>query len=132
MRTSRAERRKRERRSCSLYVAFINNRTGEPVGDLADISRDGFKLESPKPIPLNTEFSFRVDLPPEISQKPFIVFTALSLWSRPDPIDGRLTDTGFEIMRMDPSDARAFELLYDRYGSSRTGTNSGTGHLWRG
>ena len=40
-------------------------------------------------------------IPPEISKKPFIVFTARSRWSLPDPIDGRLYDTGFEIIKMD-------------------------------
>lgn len=98
----------------------MNNRTGELVGDLADITRDGFKLESMKPIPPNAVFSFGIDLPPEISRKRFIVFSARSRWSRPDPVDTRLYDTGFEILKMDPSDAQAFELIYNQYGSNRT------------
>jgi hypothetical protein len=109
----------------------MNNRTGELVGDLADISRDGFMLESLKPIPLNAEFSFRIDLPPEISKKPFIVFTARSRWSLPDPIDGRLYDTGFEIIKMDIGDTHAFELIFDQYGSSGTSRGLGTDYLWK-
>jgi hypothetical protein len=132
MGTPRVDRRKRERRSCSLYLRLFDNRTGEPVGNLADISRDGFMLESLKPIPRNSEFSFRMDLPPDLSQKTYIVFNAQSVWSRTDPFDGRLQDTGFEITRMDPSDGRAFELIFDRYGSSRTGGNVGTGYSWKG
>ena len=119
--TSRSERRKRGRRPTSLYVQFINNRTGELVGDLADISRDGFMLESFKPIPLNTEFNFRIDLPPEISRKQSIVFIAQSRWSRPDRLDSRLYDVGFEILKTDPGDAQVFQQLYDQYGSSGTG-----------
>jgi hypothetical protein len=126
MTTPLGDRRKRTRRALSLYLRFINNRTGEPVGDLADASRDGFMLESVKPIPLNAEFSFRVDLPAEISEKTFMIFTARSRWSRRDPVDGRLYDTGFEVLKMDASDIRAFELLFDRYGSRRTGTGFGT------
>jgi hypothetical protein len=95
------------------------------------MSRDGFMLESLKPIQLNAEFSFRIDLPPEISQKPFMVFIARSLWTLPDRVDGRLYDTGFEIMKMDPSDTRAFELVFDRYGSSSTSRDLGTDYLWR-
>ncbi len=131
MSTPRRDRRKRQRRSCSLYLRVLDNRTGEPVGGLADMSRDGFMLESLKPIQLNAEFSFRIDLPPEISQKPFIVFIARSLWTLPDRVDGRLYDTGFEIMKMDPSDTRAFELVFDRYGSSSTSRDLGTDYLWR-
>ena len=118
---SRSERRKRDRRSTSLYIQFINNRTGELVGDLADISRDGFMLESFKPIPLNAEFAFRIDLPPEISRKQSIVFTAQSRWSKPDRLDSRLYDVGFEILKTDPGDAQVFQQLYDLYGSTGTG-----------
>ena len=121
--TSRSERRKRGRRPTSLYIQFINNRTGELVGDLADISRDGFMLESLKPIPLNAQFSFRIDLPPEISRKQSIVFTAQSRWSLPDPLDTRLYDVGFEIVKIDPGDTQVFQQLYDQYGSSGTGRN---------
>ena len=126
MSTPRKDQRKRERRSCSLYMRLLNNLTGEPVGDLADISRDGFRLESLNPIPLNTEFTFRIDLPPEISKKQFIVFTARSRWSRPDPMDTRLVDIGFEIMKIAPGDTQTFELIIDRYSSSRTSSYLGT------
>jgi hypothetical protein len=120
MNTSHRERRKLGRRPTSLYIQFINNRTGELVGDLADISRDGFMLESFKPIPLNTDFNFRIDLPPEISRKQSIVFTAQSRWSQPDRLDTRLYDVGFEIVKTDPGDAQVFQQLYDHYGSGGT------------
>ena len=98
---------------------------------MSDISRDGFMLEGMKSIPRNLEFSFRIALPPEIAQKTFMVFTARSLWSRPDTIDTRLYDTGFEITSMDPGDVRTFELMIERYGSKRTGRNTGSDYLWR-
>ena len=121
MNMSRSDRRRRGRRPTSLYLQFLNNRTGELVGDLADISRDGFMLESFKPIPLNAEFAFRIDLPPEISSKQSIVFIAQSRWSQRDPVDTRLYDVGFEIVKTDPGDAQIFQQLYDQYGSSGTG-----------
>ncbi len=130
MSTPHSNRRKRERRSCSLYMRFMDNRTGELVGDLADLSRDGFRLEALKPIPLNSEFSFRIDLPPELSRKPSMVFSARSRWSQPDPIDTRLYDVGFEIIKMDPGDTQVFDLLIDQYGSSGAGGGSGNGFLW--
>ena len=88
-------------------------------------------LESLKPIPLNTEFLLRVDLTPEISNKPFIIITAISRWNRPDPVDGRLYDTGFEIKKMDSSDTQALELIIERYGARGTSKDSGNGYLWR-
>jgi PilZ domain-containing protein len=131
MSATRGNRRKRERRACSLYMQFVNSRNGEPIGDVADISREGFMLECVKPIQLNMDYSFRVDLSAEISTKPFIVLIARSRWSRPDPLDGRLYDTGFEIIRMDHADAQVFEAIYDRFGSTRTSGDSRTGYVWR-
>ena len=120
MNTPRSDRRKLGRRSTSFSLQFMNNRTGELVGDLADVSRDGFMLESFKPIPLNAEFSFRIDLPPDISNKQSIVFTARSRWSQTDPIDRRLYDVGFEIINIDPGDTQVFQQIFDRYGSGGT------------
>ena len=125
MNTPRSDRRKRGRRSTSLYLQFMNNRTGELVGDLADINRDGFMLESFKPIPLNAEFSFRIELPPDISNKQSIVFTAQSRWSKLDSLDRRMYDVGFEIMEIDPGDTQVFQQIFDRYGSSGNSRNLG-------
>src|SRR5512142_1356469 len=111
MSPSRKERRKQERRSSSLYLRFLDHGTGEVVGDLADISRSGFCLESTEPIPLNAEFTFDVEVPPEISGKRYIVVAARSRWSARDPLDSGLYDTGFEITQIDPEDTRAVDLI---------------------
>jgi hypothetical protein len=103
----------------------MNDRTGELIGDLADVSSDGFMLESFKPIPLNAEFSFRIDLPPDISSKQSIVFTAQSRWSKLDSLDIRMYDVGFEIMEIDPGDTQVFQQIFDRYGSGGNSRNSG-------
>jgi hypothetical protein len=117
----RSDRRRAKRQALSLYLQFADNRTGQPVGDLADISLDGFMLESVKPIPLDVEFLFRVDLPPDISDQAFMVFTARSRWSRRDPLDGRLHDTGFEATKIDPGDTRTLRLLFEKYGRRNIG-----------
>ena len=108
----------------------MNDRTGELVGDLADISPGGFRLEGSKPIPVNAEFPFRVDVPPEISQKLCLVFTARSRWSQPHPFDGRLYEAGFRITNMDPTDSRTFALIFHRYGATSTPKDTGTDYLW--
>ncbi len=126
----RRERRNRERRSISLYLQFVNHRTGQWTGDLADISASGFRLESTMPIRLYTQFTFRVDVPPGISDKPFIKVIARSLWCQPDPIDPRLYNTGFEILSVDASDAHALEVITDRYASRTIGADMRTSYLW--
>jgi hypothetical protein len=86
------------------------------MGDLGDLSPGGFMLESTKATPVNMEFEFRVDLPPEISGQTALILTARSLWSRPDPVDTRIYDTGFQITEMHPGDVRTLEILFERFG----------------
>jgi hypothetical protein len=121
----RRERRNRERRSSSLYLQFVNQRTGQLIGDMADISAGGFRLESIRPIQPHMQFAFRIDVPPGISGQPFIKLVARSLWCRPDPLDSRLYDAGFEILSVDPGDRHALEMVIERYGSRMPGTDAG-------
>jgi PilZ domain len=130
MAPSRAERRTRNRRSCSLYLQLVNIRTGEPMGSLTDISLDGFRLESTRPIPLQVEFIFRLDVPHEICDRPCIKLMARSRWCKPDPIDSRLFDVGFEITGLDAGDVHALRQIIEKYGSSTTGANFNAGYLW--
>jgi hypothetical protein len=130
MAPTRGERRNRERHSCSLYLQFLNYRTGELIGSLADISADGFRLESTRPIPLQVDFVFRIDVPPEICPRPYIKVMARSRWGRPDLIDARLYHTGFEIVGIDASDIQAMQRIIERYGSKATGIDSSISHMW--
>ena len=114
-----SDRRDRKRRTLSLYLPFLNRQTGEPTGNLADLSPGGFMLESTKPIPLNMDFSFRVDLPPDVAGQTSLILTARSLWNRRDPVDARLYDTGFEITEMHPGDVRTLEILVERFGRNQ-------------
>ncbi len=120
----RRERRQRERHSSQLYLQFVDYRTGDVVGDLADVSAGGFKLESTRPILLGREFVFRVDVPAEISSRPFIKLIARSLWSAPDPMDSRLYDTGFEILGIDSVDVRTWDTILERYAQRRNNQES--------
>jgi hypothetical protein len=127
---SRRERRNRERRASTLYLQFMDNRTGQLMGALADLSSGGFRLESTAPIHLHSQFTFRVDLPPGLCDRPFITFTARSVWSRTDVYDSRLYNTGFEITGILPRDAHALELLMERYAARTASVEMKKDYLW--
>ncbi len=126
------ERRKRDRRGFSEYMRLMNENTGELVGHLADISHEGFRLESKRPIPLNSDYAFRIELPSDIAQKPYMVFIARSKWCQPDRIDPTLYDAGFQIVDMNPGDADAFRALFEKYGSTgySSSSTSAADYLW--
>ncbi len=124
------ERRKRERRTFSHYMRLMNENTGDLVGHLVNISPSGFKLETLKAIPLNTDFPLRIELPRDLTDKPYMVFIARSKWCRPDRIDPTQFDAGFEIMEMTPGDEEIFKLLFERYGSKADMSEGSADYLW--
>ena len=125
------ERRNRERRTFSHYMRLMNENTGDLVGHLVNISPHGFRLESLKAVPLNTDFPIRIELPGDITDKPYMVFVARSKWCRPDQIDSSLFDAGFEVVDMNPGDVEIFKVLFERYGSKEGPHKDNTDYLWR-
>lgn len=110
------ERRSSGRRKFGYYMPVFDNRNGDTIGYLANISAQGFKLESPKKISTDVIFQMRMDLTPEISKTKFITFNAKAIWSQPDPIAPMEYTHGFQIVSMAP-DARAiFESIAEKYG----------------
>jgi hypothetical protein len=111
------ERRKLDRRRFSFYMRVMNEDTGELVGHLTDISTGGFKLDSIKPIPANTDFNLHIDLTSDVADKDFMVFTARSKWCQPDHIDPTSYNVGFQIINMTPADLDIFTRLFETYGT---------------
>jgi hypothetical protein len=126
-----SERRNRERRGFPHYVQFRNDLTGELVGNLADLSLDGFRLEGSRHVPNNTLLQFRVDLPPEVPGRTSIVVRAQSRWIQPHPVDTRLYVTGYEIRNLDAADGRALKYVFDKFGSTGPATAAGHEYVWK-
>ena len=130
-RDATVERRRRERRTFSHYMRLMHENTGELVGHLVNISREGFRLESQRTIPVNQDFPLRIELPRDVTDKPYMVFVARSRWCRPDKIDPTLFDAGFEIVNMSPGDVDIFRLIFERYGSMEQARgNNRADYLW--
>ncbi|HUH95944.1 MAG TPA: PilZ domain-containing protein [Anaerolineales bacterium] len=124
------ERRKLARRTFSYYMRLMNESTGELVGHLADISTGGFKMESLRPIPLEVDFRFRIELTSEVADVPFMVFGARSKWCQRDNIDYSIYDVGFQITHMSPSDTIIFSRMFERYGT-KSNQEDNPDYLWR-
>jgi len=101
-------------------MRVMDNFAHEHIGYLSDISARGFKLDSSQPIRVHHDYSLRLDLTPEISDKPYIVFTARSIWSNPDPLDPNTYVEGFEIVNITPADDEIFRRIVEKYGTSES------------
>ncbi len=111
-------------------MRLMHENTGELVGHLVNISREGFRLESLRPIPVNRDYPLRIELPRDITDKPYMVFVARSKWCKPDKIDPTLFDAGFEIVEMTPGDAEIFRMIFERYGSLEDVRDGRADYLW--
>jgi hypothetical protein len=126
-----SEQRQLSRRIFSCYMLVLDDKTGKLVGHWTDISPGGFRLETVKPIPQGVDFRFRVELPREIANKTFMVFSARSRWCHQDPYDSNLYVAGFQIANLPPEDSRIFTRLFERYGSQVATANFTSDYLWR-
>jgi hypothetical protein len=110
----------------------MNERTGELIGHLSDISTGGFKLESRTPVGANQQFVMRMDLTNEISDKDHFVFVARSRWCERHPIDPVLYNIGFQILEMATEDLDIFVRIFEKYGSPvKAKSKNSTDYLWR-
>ncbi|HTP01396.1 MAG TPA: hypothetical protein VMJ64_08490 [Anaerolineales bacterium] len=109
----------------------MHENTGELVGHLVNISSEGFRLESLRPVPVNQDFPLRIELPRDITDKPYMVFIARSRWCLPDRIDPSLYDAGFVIIQMNPGDVEIFRQIFEKYGSADTYQSNRADYLWR-
>jgi hypothetical protein len=115
------ERRNVKRRKFTYYMRVLDSKTMEAVGYLADISEKGFQLDSPRPVDVNKDFNFRLDLTPDVSDKNFITFTARCRWSKPDDADPSSYDAGFQVIGISPHDNEIFQRIVTKYGSQSEG-----------
>jgi PilZ domain-containing protein len=106
-----------QRKDFPYYMQIIDADTKEIVGHLADLSSGGFKLDSRKPIPINKDVRFLMNLPGEIANKPHMVFGARSRWCQIDPLDPCAFNVGYQLTRILPEDLEIFNRMMEKYGS---------------
>jgi PilZ domain len=109
------ERRKLDRRSISYYLRIIDVDANQMIGHLADISLQGLKMDSQKPLPVNKEYRLRLNTTADVADKDFIEFAARSKWCQLDALEPGLYDIGFEIVKIDPHDAEIVQHITDKY-----------------
>jgi hypothetical protein len=110
------ERRSIKRRKFGYYMQVVDNDTHELIGYLADISPQGFKLERQGAPDVYDEYSMRLELTPEISDKTYISFIARRKWSRRDPMDPNAHNEGFQIISISSYDRMIYQRIVDKYG----------------
>jgi hypothetical protein len=100
-------------------MRVIDANTLQLIGHLSDISTLGIKVDSERPLPVNANYKLRVDLPPEMANKSYMVFSGRSKWCAMDKLEPNSYNVGFEVGSLSRDDSEIFQRMYDKYGSDR-------------
>ena len=110
-----SDKRRLKRSHLIYYLRVFNQVTNETIGHLVDITPEGAMLISENPIPANTRYQLRMQLPAEIFGRQYLDFEAESLWSKRD-INPDFHDTGFRLLNVEVKDTAIISRLIDEYG----------------
>ncbi len=125
------DRRKLDRKNFTYYMRVLDETTGALIGQLADISTGGFKIESTTVIPVNTTYQLRIDQTREISDKSYLTFSARVRWCQRDPYDPTIYNAGFQLVDMTPGDYGVFVKMFNEYGVQRQSHHkSNSDYMW--
>ncbi len=102
-------RRALKRRHLIYYLEVYDKDSDKFLGHLVDITTQGIKLVSKKPIETERIFSLRMNLPEGYFNDSTLIFKAKSLWSGND-VNPDFFDTGFMVPDLDP---KAKEIITD-------------------
>jgi hypothetical protein len=110
------ERRTTPRKKFDYYLRIVDDDTQEILGHLVEVSALGFQLDTTKPYPADKEYYLRVELTPDLGNRPFIVFIGRSIWCRMDKFEPNLYHVGFKMMEIMPEDKEIFIGILKKYG----------------
>lgn len=109
------DHRRLKRRHLLYCLRVVDRDTGEPVGSLVDITREGLMLIGPRPLDTGRVHRLRMDLPPAVVPGDRLDLDAEGVWSRRDH-DPALHVTGFRLLDPTLESRHAIHLLIDDYG----------------
>jgi hypothetical protein len=109
-----AEKRKFKRWYLMMYLRVHDRDTGQLLGHIVDINKEGMRLVSDDPIPSNRTFRLWVDVPKESASRQRIELEAESLWSARD-VNPDFYDTGFQIHNISTPALLQLQLLIEEF-----------------
>jgi hypothetical protein len=112
---SKQERRRLKRRKLAYYIVVLDALAEKTIGHLVDITPNGIMMDSRDPLPLEKEYTLRLDTSEDVADKIFITFIARTIWCLPDPVDIYLYDVGLSIVDIAESDAAILKRISEKY-----------------
>ena len=111
------ERRTTPRKKFVFYMRVLNDDTQEILGHMVEVGSDGLQLETTMPLPINRDYYLRLEITPDLGDRPYIVFIARTKWCKMDEIELNLYHIGFGIAEIMPDDKQIFLNVLKKYGT---------------
>ena len=107
------ERRRGKRIHLVHYLRIFEADTGNPLGNLADITPSGLKMLSEFPLELGKVYKLHMRLPRFLYDVEAIEFSAECVWTEGDKDDPNLYATGFHAIDIQESDKEIIQELIE-------------------
>lgn len=107
-----SDKRKKVRKEITTRLAVVDVNTGNVIGDLADISCEGFMVLTRQPVPMNSVFQLSLALPKVIQGVDTAYFGAESLWCNPSD-DAEHYWIGFHIIDISTQDDEVLQWFLE-------------------
>ena len=96
-------------------MRVLDDDTQEQLGHMVEVSSVGVKLETSSSLPTDKDYYLRVELTPELADRPYIIFVARTKWCKIGIIPN-LYQCGFEIIEIMPEDKELLLNIASKYG----------------
>jgi hypothetical protein len=109
------DQRKTKRRYLLYYMRLYDAVTRQQIGNLVDITPRGVMIVGEHQIPKGKIAHLRMELTSEVTEKPYMEFSARCKWSKPD-ITPSMYNSGFEILDLEPEDVEIIQRIIKEFG----------------
>ena len=109
------DRRKFKRKYLAFFTRIFDRRTGDLLGNLADLTADGLMMISEKPLPVGQDYDLRIDLPEQVFDKNYLNLQGQIIWRQPD-IHPNFWNSGLELKSPAPQDLQIIEQIIQEFG----------------
>lgn len=99
-----SDKRRQTRKDVATRLAVVDVNTGTEIGDLANISSEGFMVLARRAVPAHSVFQLSLPLPVLIRGVDTLYFGAESLWCNATE-DGEHYWIGFHLIDISPQDS---------------------------
>jgi hypothetical protein len=113
--TTMKEKRKLKRRYLLYYARVFDQEHNDLIGHLADITTEGAMLISEQPLETDQIHCFKLELSADVSEQPYLAFSARCLWCQPD-INPEYYSSGIQLLDLSAGQVAIIERIVAAYG----------------